>query len=245
MQTAPPPLPDPTARTRTTAPGLPFDLAVLDIAGTTVEEHNAVYVALEEAVRAVGARPSRPDVQRFMGADKTEAITSLLTDRNGEPPTSEEVAAVYADFRRRLREAYDRTPPTPLAGVEQAIAALRGAGVKVVLTTGFSREVADSLLSVLGWQTGVVDAVVCAEEVGAGRPAPYMVFEAMRRTGVQDVRRVVVAGDTVLDLKAGTHAGAGAVVGVLSGAMDAAALGRTPHTHLLASVAEIPALFLP
>jgi phosphonatase-like hydrolase len=221
-----------------------FDLAVLDIAGTTVEEHNAVYVALEDCVRAVGALPTGTDMQRWMGADKTEAITALLTGRTGEPPAAEEVAQVYADFRERLRAAYELKPPTPLDGIEDAIATLRAGGCKVVLSTGFSREVTDSLLDVLGWTEGVVDDVVTAEEVGAGRPAPYMVFEAMRRTGVRDVRRVVVAGDTLNDLGAGVNAGAGAVVGVLSGAMDAVGLGSSEHTHLLRSVADLPALVL-
>lgn len=222
----------------------PYDLAVFDIAGTTVEEHNAVYDALDRSVRAAGVTMTPGDLQRWMGADKTEAITALLTGRAGAPPTAEEVGAVYADFRERLRMAYEARPPTALPGVEAAVATLRAAGVKVVLTTGFSREVTDALLAVLGWSSGVVDDVVCAEEVGAGRPAPYMVFEAMRRTGVVDVRRVLVAGDTVLDLGAGTNSGAGAVIGVLTGAMDVATLGRAPHTHLLASVADIPALFL-
>jgi phosphonatase-like hydrolase len=228
MPIAPPPRSD-----------LAFDLAVFDIAGTTVEEHNAVYVALEQAVRSAGADPTPDDMARFMGADKKEAITALLSDREGTMPTAGEVAAVYVDFRERLGKAYAERPPTALPGVEEAIAGLRSAGVKVVLTTGFSREVTNSLLAALGWTEGVVDAVVCAEEVGAGRPAPYMVFEAMRRTAVHDVRRVLVAGDTVLDLGAGTNSGAGAVVGVLTGAMDATALRAVPHTHLLNSVAEV------
>ncbi|MFC7099508.1 hypothetical protein ACWDA3_28735 [Nonomuraea rubra] len=55
-----------------------IELAVLDIAGTTVEEHGAVYVALEEAVRAAGGTPSAADIGRWMGSGKREAITALL-----------------------------------------------------------------------------------------------------------------------------------------------------------------------
>ena len=54
--------------------------------------------------------------------------------------------------------------------------------------------------------------------------------------------RVAAIGDTVLDLQAGSNAGAGWVIGVLSGAHDAETLGRTPHTHLLPSIAELPSL---
>lgn len=217
----------------------PVRLAVLDIAGTTVQEHNSVYLALEQAVVAAGARPGADGMQAAMGADKHEAIAGLLGAELGSP----EIDKTYADFRDRLRQAYRERPPVALPGVKAALQALRAAGVRVVLTTGFTREVTDDVLGAVGWRVEQdVDAVVCAEDVGAGRPAPYMVFEAMRRTGVHDVRHVLVAGDTELDLRSGAHAGAAMVVGVLSGAMDAEQLGRTAHTHLLPSVADLPAL---
>lgn len=43
-------------------------------------------------------------------------------------------------------------------------------------------------------------------------------------------------------VEVGPNAGAGFVVGVLTGSFDATALAREPHTHLLASVAERPGL---
>ena len=65
----------------------------------------------------------------------------------------------------------------------------------------------------------------------------------MQKTLVRPVARVAAIGDTALDLQAGVNAGAGWVIGVLSGAHDLATLGRTPHTHLLPSIAELPLLF--
>ena len=69
-----------------------------------------------------------------------------------------------------------------------------------------------------------------------------MIFRAMEITGVTGVDRVLVAGDTVRDLQAGANAGVRAVVAVLTGATGSAALGRVGHTHMLSSVAELPAL---
>ncbi|WP_052852580.1 phosphonatase-like hydrolase [Streptomyces avicenniae] len=218
---------------------VPAELAVLDIAGTTVEEHGAVYEALADAVAAASPVPPSADaIQRWMGADKREAIRSLLP---GEPDEAR-VGAVFTDFRARLDRAYRDRPPTPLPGVPEALAALRAAGVRVALTTGFDRQVTDALLASLGWDGGTVDAVTCADDVPAGRPAPYMIFRAMEATGVRDVSRVLVAGDTTRDLRAGVHAGAAYVVGVLTGQTPAAVLGAERHTHLLPGVADIPAL---
>ncbi|MFS8099989.1 phosphonatase-like hydrolase [Lentzea alba] len=208
------------------------DLVVLDIAGTTVQEHGLVYQALADTVIAAGGSAS--DVGRWMGADKYEAISSML----GRSDVDDE----FADFHERLAKYYAETPPTPLPGVPETLAWLRSNGVKVALTTGFDRPVLVGLLNVLGWSSGVLDAVVCVDDVPAGRPAPYMIFKAMELTGARDVRRVLTAGDTVRDLEAGMNAGAGFVVGVLSGSQTAQELGVVRHTHLLTGVAEIPAL---
>ncbi|GII88541.1 phosphonoacetaldehyde hydrolase [Sphaerisporangium siamense] len=218
-----------------------IELMVLDIAGTTVEEYGAVYDALADAVTAAGGRPSTTDIQRWMGAGKREAVAHLLADHLG-PVGDATVDAAFADFRARLDKAYRDRPPVALPGVPEALARVRAAGVKVALTTGFDREVTTGLLGTLGWDATVVDAVVCVDDVPAGRPAPYMIFRAMEATGVHDVSRVLVAGDTVRDLQAGTNAGAGFVVGVLTGKLDAVTLGAERHTHILPGVTGLPAL---
>jgi phosphoglycolate phosphatase-like HAD superfamily hydrolase len=87
------------------------------------------------------------------------------------------------------------------------------------------------------------DAIVYPDEVPAGRPAHYLILQAMQKTLVHPVARVAAIGDTALDLQAGANAGTGWVIGVLSGAHDAATLGRTPAHHLLTSIAEVPLLF--
>ena len=76
-----------------------------------------------------------------------------------------------------------------------------------------------------------------------GRPAPHLIHEAMRATGILDPRSVANVGDTVVDLDAGWRAGVGWNIGVLSGAHDRATLERTPHTHIVGSVAELPKVF--
>ncbi|MBC6445620.1 phosphonatase-like hydrolase [Actinokineospora xionganensis] len=212
-----------------------IELVVLDTAGTTVEEYSAVYVALEEAVRAAGGSPTKADIQRWMGGDKREAIAGMASDQST-------VDGALADFGSRLAAAYAARPPHLLPGVGGALAKLRADGIKIALTTGFDRGITDSLPAVVGVDDSVVDAVVCVDDVAAGRPAPYMVFRAMELTGARDVRRVLTAGDTVRDLEAGTNAGAAMVVGVLSGGLDATSLGAVRHTHLLPSVADLPAL---
>ncbi|MDL4817541.1 phosphonatase-like hydrolase [Actinomadura opuntiae] len=214
-----------------------FELAALDMAGTTVQEGGAVYAALDQAVAAHIGRPVPEDVlHRWTGTSKSEAVAGLLTELTGD---AADTGTVYADFTRRLTKAYADVPPRPLPGVPEAIAELRAAGVKVVLQTGYSREIAQSILAAIDW---TVDGLVTSDEVPASRPAPYLIFRAMELAGVTSVHRVLVAGDTPNDLAAGRNAGAAYVVAVTTGATTAADLGRHPHTHLLESAADLPAL---
>lgn len=218
-------------------------LVACDMAGTTIDEHGDVYVALARCVEETGVTTTPEAVQEWMGADKVEAITALI-DAGGGTATPEVVTAAFARFKELLVEFYDANPPVALEGVEDAFSELRRQGVKVALTTGFSRDVAEPLLERLGWSVddgNLLDAVVCSDEVAAGRPAPHMIHRAMELTGVQDVRAVIAAGDTVNDLAAAYNAGVTAV-GVLTGKLDRAALAAHQHHHILEGVKDIPAL---
>ncbi|MFE6887031.1 phosphonatase-like hydrolase [Streptomyces sp. NPDC057694] len=221
-----------------------IELAVFDMAGTTIEEHGAVYEALRHAVEATGVTVAPADLQTWMGTDKREAIAALVRIGGGTPD-AELVERQYGVFRTFLKERYEDVPPEPIAHADKALEELRARGVKVALTTGFSADVALPLLASLGWSVGEggnLDAVVTSDEVPRGRPAPYMIHRAMEKTGVVDVRTVLVAGDTVVDLEAGTNAGAGVVVGVLTGQLTREQLEAHPHTHVLNSVADVPGL---
>jgi phosphonatase-like hydrolase len=218
-------------------------LAALDMAGTTVDEGGLVYAAVEAAVSAATGRPIPAGLMsRWKGTSKEEAIAGLLHDL-GDDDSPGQVDQVYEVFAGELARAYATTPPVPVPGVPELFRTLRQAGVKVALQTGYARPVADSIMTGLGWSVGgTVDALITSDTVAASRPAPYLIFHAMEATGVTDVRRVLTAGDTPNDLAAGLNAGAGFVVGVTTGSFTRAQLEAEPHTHVLDSVAGLPAL---
>lgn len=220
-----------------------FDLAALDMAGTTIDENEIVYRTLEETAAAAAGGPVPPEVMaRWKGTAKDEALVGILGEL-GTDVSPARIEQVYDGFHARLVAAYDATPPRPIDGVPEALAGLREHGVKVALQTGYDREVAQLILDAVGWKVGVdIDALITSDTVPASRPAPYLIFHAMEATGVTDVRRVLAAGDTPNDLGAGTNAGAGFVVGVTTGAFTSEQLAAHPHTHILDSAAELPGL---
>ena len=81
------------------------------------------------------------------------------------------------------------------------------------------------------------------DDVAHGRPAPDLIRRAMADTGVPDAARVATVGDTTLDLEAGAAAAVGWNIGVLSGAHGRDALARSPHTHIVRSVADLRPLW--
>ena len=75
-----------------------------------------------------------------------------------------------------------------------------------------------------------------------GRPFPDMIHEAMRRTGVHESWRVAKVGDTPSDLQEGAAAGCALIIGVTAGTHSASLLRVHPHTHLVETVAAVPAI---
>ncbi|QQC89462.1 phosphonatase-like hydrolase [Streptomyces alfalfae] len=218
-------------------------LVVLDMAGTTVADGGLVEQAFSAAAGELGVEPGSADhaekldyVRATMGESKISVFRHLF---------GEEALARRANtaFEKAYGELVDGGRIAPVPGAREAVEALRAAGLTVVLTTGFARVTQDAILDALGWRD-LVELTLCpADAGGRGRPYPDMVLSAFLRTGaVADVREVAVVGDTAYDMTSGVRAGAGVVAGVLTGAHGEAALREHGATHVLSSVAGLPAL---
>ena len=213
------------------------DLVIFDFAGTTVRDRGQVPAAFTAAMAGEGIAVSAERVAMFRGASKRQAVEELLPRT---PDRAEHADRVYAEFRHRLEERLADEPFEELPGVAESFAWLARRSVRLALTTGFERAIALPALAALGWDIGVFVAIVCADEVPRGRPAPDLIQEAMMRAGVARADRVANVGDTVLDLRAAHAARVRWNIGVTSGADAHDVLAREPHTLLLESVAELP-----
>jgi phosphonatase-like hydrolase len=215
-------------------------LVVFDMAGTTVKDAGHVADAFLIALREHGVEVTPEQLSGVRGSSKREAVLHLIPEGDERARRAE---TVYNSFREHLARLYRAGGVEPVEGAEATFRWLKRRGVRVALNTGFDREITGLLLSSLGWEEGVVDVVVCGDDVKRGRPAPDLIFRAMEAAGVGDARRVMNVGDTVLDLQAGHGAGVRWNVGVLSGAHGRSMLEQEPHTHLIDSVASLPGLW--
>ncbi len=211
------------------------------MAGTTVRDDGVVERAFERAANETGVAERMPwaealdYVRRTMGQSKIDVFTHLA---GGD--TARAVDATAA-FERAYADLIAEEGVEPIAGARQTLEQLRAAGLSVVLTTGFAPTTRDAILDGLGWRA-LVDAALSPVDVGRGRPAPDLVLTAVIRSQASSVASVVVVGDTTSDVASGRAAGAGLVVGVLTGAHDRAALTAAGADAVIDDVSALPAL---
>ncbi|GAA1189989.1 phosphonatase-like hydrolase [Streptomyces hebeiensis] len=209
-----------------------IDLAVLDMAGTTIADNGTVERSVDEALFLAGLDAITPETLRpLRGMAKTDMFNRLA-------PDPRKAAEAHRHFIDLMLKAVLNGELTAKSGAETVLAGLRERGIKVCLMTGFDVAVQDALLETLGWR-GLVDLTVAQSGTLRGRPYPDLILTAVVELGIDAVQRVLVAGDTVNDLLAGTRAGAGRVIGVLGGAHDRARLQAAPHTAIADDLEEV------
>ncbi len=218
---------------------LALDLVVFDIAGTTILASDQVPAAFSEAFANAGIALLKQEIRAVRGRSKHEAISELL-DRHREDGTEQpDAAVVYGDFQKVLLQLYESQRIEAIDGAEDTFAWLKKRSVKIALTTGFDRNLAEHLIHMVGWR-GSFDAVVCNDDVERGRPAPDLIFRAMDWTACANIDRVAAVGDTISDLQAAEYAGVRWSFGVLSGAHNKEQLRSCPHTAIISGIAQLP-----
>lgn len=214
-------------------------LVVFDMAGTTLlDEGGLVNHCLREALHGAGVAVTAEQVNAVMGLPKPEAIRQLLICGSAE-----RIAEIHTSFVTHITDYYRHDPRVAeIEGTSLVFVKLRAAGIKVALDTGFSRDIADVVISRLGWRP-LLDSSITSDEVVRGRPYPDMVEALMATFALTDPALVAKVGDTPSDLQEGTSAGCGWVIGVTQGSHTHAELSEHPHTHLIPTVTALPALF--
>jgi phosphonatase-like hydrolase len=214
-------------------------LVVCDLAGTTIRDRGEVVAAFTSALAEAGIQVTAAQLMDVRGSSKRQAVGRFIPEG---PDHARRVEASYNSFRGHLSDHYRLQGVEPIEGAEETFGWLRRKGIRVALNTGFERDITDLLLGALGWDRGTVDAIVAGDDVAHGRPAPDLIVRAMQLTGVSHATDVMNVGDTVLDMQAGQHAGVGWNIAVLTGAHSKDQLELVPHTHLIDSIADLPAL---
>jgi len=222
---------------------MPIKLVVFDMAGTTVKDDHDVSKAFQAALKLSNYEVPLELINPLMGYEKNLAIRQILRlhEHNDAKITTELVNKIHKDFVRLMIDHYREDPAIgPLPNVEETFALLHKQGIQIGVNTGFSRDIADTIVERLQWKKkGLIDHVVGSDEVELGRPFPYMIEKMMLDGGIERPNDVAKVGDTEVDVREGQNAGCRYVIGITTGIFTRAELEPYHPTHIIDDIAQI------
>lgn len=220
---------------------------LFDKDGTLLDFHATWMPAYTSAAKTISRDAGRPELERRLleiggydhdtgrcdpglplGSGSNADIARLWAEECGLDDAGAVVTQLEAIFAREVVAS-----AAPVGDLAALFARLTGRGLRLGVATMDSESTAHNTLSLLEVEEYL--SFVCGYDSGFGlKPGPGMVAVFCDRLHLQPAE-VLVAGDTLHDMHMGRAAGAGLVVGVLSGTGTREILG--PHCdHILDDV---------
>jgi len=189
---------------------------ILDWAGTAVDFGSLAPVAALQRVFAENDVPiTAAEARQDMGILKKDQIRAICGGervrgewrrRHGSEPVERDVERIFAEFLPRQTEILAKFS-APIPGVVDAVEQWRSAGLKIGSSTGYTRALLDVVIEASAAQGYRPDASVTPDEVGGGRPKPFMCYCNAILLGVYPLWHCVKIGDTPSDIAEGLNAG--------------------------------------
>jgi phosphonoacetaldehyde hydrolase len=196
----------------------PLKAVILDWAGTTVDYGScAPAVAFKEVFKRRGLEITTAEAREPMGTHKKAHIRSILfassvagrwEDLHGQRPTQGDVESMYQELVPLLLQRLGLANHAELIpGTLNTVNEFRTRDLKIGSTTGYTSEMMKILVEEAAKRAYAPDCVVCASDVPAGRPYPWMCFQNAINLEVYPMEALVKVGDTLADIAEGLNAG--------------------------------------
>lgn len=189
-------------------------------------------VFLAEQLRTVTGLAVREPLCVAMGYDDEHskvlatgklAMTPMWLLRRLTVEVMQSLGLNLEDAERAVEQAWCIPDPVilakPFTDTRALFSRLHNMGIKIGIATTDDRAPTQAMIEAFDIEE-YMTTMVCADDGIKAKPAPDMVLTICERMGV-DPAKVMVVGDTTADLKMARAAGAGLVVGVLSGVSSA------------------------
>jgi phosphonoacetaldehyde hydrolase len=203
----------------------PLKAVIFDWAGTTVDygcfAPTGVFI---EVFRQKGIEITVQEARGPMGMHKRDHIRILTKNAR----IAEEWKLKYGFYCNEddIEDMFNNFIPLQISVIEkhsdiipelpEALKIIRSMGLKIGSTTGYNNEMMEILKVAASRQGYVPDSVVCATDVPAGRPAPWMAFKNAENLGIYPMQAIVKIGDTISDIEEGLNAGMWSVGVIMS-----------------------------
>ena len=185
---------------------VPLKLAVLDCDGTIVDSKTAIVTSMTAAFVNVDLAPPKPEeIVRIVGLNLADAMDVLLQGQKPEKvPT---LVDAYREVATQHRAGGQWENPL-YPDAKEVIQALNASGWLLGVATGKSKRGLDAVFDT--HEIGHHFVTVQTSDIGPGKPAPDMLYRALRETGVE-ARNTVMIGDTTFDMEMAVNAGVSAI----------------------------------
>jgi phosphonoacetaldehyde hydrolase len=194
----------------------PLQGIILDWAGTTMDygcyapavvfvevyQRKQVPISIAEARVPMGAH-KKVHIRKI---SQLEPVAQRWETVHGRRPTEEDVEAMFKEFvPLQLACLADYADLIP--GTLEALKDFRGRGLKIGSTTGYTGDMMTLLLKEAKQRGYEPDSTVCATDVPAGRPEPWMCLQNAMHLRIFPMEAIVKVGDTLPDIEEGLNAG--------------------------------------
>jgi phosphonoacetaldehyde hydrolase len=194
----------------------PLKAVLLDWAGTTMDYGCfAPAVVFVEVFKRQGVEITVEEAREPMGAHKkvhirqisrNERVAKKWEQVHGRKPAEADVESMFKEFIPLqldcLAQYADLVP-----GTLETVAECRRRGLKIGSTTGYTGEMMTLLQAEAKRRGYEPDSTVCATQVPAGRPYPYMCLQNAINLQIYPMEAAVKVGDTLPDIEEGLNAG--------------------------------------
>jgi phosphonoacetaldehyde hydrolase len=189
---------------------------VMDWAGTSVDYGSiAPTQAFIDVFAEFNIDISAEIVRKYMGIHKKDHLRKILSEENvtrlwfenyGEEPNEDNVDEIFDRLGPAMNKSVSEFSD-PIPGVLEFIEHYRNKGVKFGSCTGYVTDMMKILLPEAEAKGLKFDSVVSPDEVGAGRPYPFMIYKNAINMQTFPLWQMVKIGDTIADIEEGLNAG--------------------------------------
>ena len=199
---------------------------VFDWAGTMIDHGSKAPMGVFlRAFAHFGVEITVAEARGPMGMAKRDHIAAVLrlprvaaawAERHGHPPSEADIDKVYEVFvPMNIEVAADYADL--IEGAAETFQRLKGRGLKIGSTTGYTREIMAPILPRAAAQGYAPDNLVCAGDLPAGRPTPLMLYKTFLDLGVWPAWAVAKVDDTEVGIAEGLNAGCWTIGVALTG----------------------------
>jgi phosphonoacetaldehyde hydrolase len=199
---------------------------IFDLSGTVIDfGSRGPVVAFVELCRRHGLQATEAQARGPMGSHKWDHIWAMLNEPEihaqwvalkGQPPTAADVDALYPEFTE-VQIATLANHVEVLPGIKELVEELGRRKIRYATTTGFDSSMIGPVKASTAASGFAPEIFMTPDLVGAGRPAPWMIYHAAKHMGIYPLHTFIKVGDTPIDIAEAKAAGTWAVSIVATG----------------------------